>query len=322
MARTWTRLDASGTFGNRFQHAAAYDPIHDAIWVAAGASAGCANPPCGAQSLPTNYLAFDATTGAASWHDGPSGGPRARGGVMVYDSNAKRMIFFGGTVDGTRGSNQLMQLDLSDPDISKAQWSNLASTGVSPAVAVPGAAYDEEHNWLVIYGGAKTEYDEPGAETAETRTFALDLNVAPAAWRSLNTSVGERVQPAMEYVPQHKGVVLSSGRIALPDPPAAFNKRSIHGLVCTEAEIATPTPTRASGGGDGEACARLQGKVPQAVIDSALANPASVSGWNLPCNPNLPPGPINPPRRFLGLHNEGARYHPLFNGVVWKCGCR
>jgi hypothetical protein len=150
-AKTWTRLDATGTFGNRNQHAAAYDPVHDVIWVAAGESSSCTNPPCGAQTLATNYLAFDATTGAASWHDGPTGAPRARGGVMVYDSMAMRMIFFGGTVDGTKGSNQLMQLDLSDPDISKATWSPLASTGTGPSVVAPGAAYDAEHNFLVVF---------------------------------------------------------------------------------------------------------------------------------------------------------------------------
>jgi hypothetical protein len=318
--KVWQRLNTTGTFANRYQHAAAYDPLHDVVWVAAGATGSCSSPPCGASNMPTNYLAFDASTGAASWHEGPTGGPRAKGGVMVYDSAAKRMIFFGGTVDGTKGSNLLMQLDLSDADITKAKWSNLAASGTGPTVVAPGAAYDAAHNWFVTYGGSKSDYDEPGKEVVETRTFALDLSVTPAVWKNLNTSVGERAQLVMEYEPRHKGIVMSSGRIALPDPPSDLNKRSIHGLTCEAAAVPTPTPTRESGAG-GQACARLQGRVPQAVINDALANPSSIFGWDLPCNPSLPPGPNNPLRRQLGLRNASVPYHPVFNGLVWKCGC-
>jgi len=58
------------------------------------------------------------------------------------------------------------------------------------------------------------------------------------------------------------------------------------------------------------------------AIADALANPAKVAGWGQPCNPSLPPGPMNPPRTTLGLKVPGKPYHPLYNGLQYTCGCR
>jgi hypothetical protein len=38
-------------------------------------------------------------------------------------------------------------------------------------------------------------------------------------------------------------------------------------------------------------------------------------------NPNKPAGPDNPLRECLNITNPAKRYHPLFNGLVWKVGC-
>jgi hypothetical protein len=63
--------------------------------------------------------------------------------------------------------------------------------------------------------------------------------------------------------------------------------------------------------------------VPQAAISDAMANPGAYGGWDLPCNPNLPPnGALNPMRRHLDLLSSTKPYHPLYNGLVWRCGCR
>lgn len=55
-----------------------------------------------------------------------------------------------------------------------------------------GAAYDAERNWMVVYGGMKTNYAVGNKETGETRAFALDLNVDPPTWRNLGSTVGGR----------------------------------------------------------------------------------------------------------------------------------
>lgn len=339
--RAWSVLTTTGTFGTRDEHAAAYDPAHDVIWVAGGEISACTAAPCTAPQMPTNYLAFDATTGAASWHEGPSDAPRAKGGTMVYDTLKQRMLFFGGTIDGSRGTDQLFQLDLSDPDIAKAQWSALGTTGTAPLVAVHGAAYDAERNWMVVYGGVKADYADAGKESGETRTFALDLGANPPVWRNLGATIGERIQPVMEYLPKHKAVVLAAGRQGLTDPIEQTGfKRSIHALECTTVAGPTPTtpigptPTRTPGGGPQPTvtpaptldtspyvCESIKSAVPAAVINDAVAHPDQVSGYGETCNPNVPPSFRNQVRRYLGLENPGIPYHPLFNTVVWKCGC-
>lgn len=342
--KSWTRLATTGNFGTRDEHVAAYDPKHDVIWVVAGETKACTSVPCQPPTMPTNYLAFDPTTGAASWHEGPAGGlNRSKGAMGVYDSGKERLIVFGGTPNGSKGTGDVWALDLSDPDLSKAKWTELKPTGSGPAIAVGAAAYDAERRWMVVAGGMKTDYAVNGKETAETRTFALDLSVDPPAWRNLGTSVGDRIQPVMEYVPQHKAVVLTAGREALNDPVQQnFTKRTMHALVCTSTDPVPPTATRAAAptrtpGPGGEPtsvvptptlmtepmiCDNIKSRVPNAVLNDAATAPDKIAGYKQPCNPNLPPGVNNPLRHYLGLRNPAAAYHPLFNGVIWRCGCQ
>jgi uncharacterized protein YegL len=68
-------------------------------------------------------------------------------------------------------------------------------------------------------------------------------------------------------------------------------------------------------------CASLAGRVPDAVMAAAMANPERIGGWGKPCSPNLPPGPSNPARQSLSLQQPSKPYHPLFNGLEFKCGC-
>lgn len=78
---------------------------------------------------------------------------------------------------------------------------------------------------------------------------------------------------------------------------------------------ATPAPP------DPAACPRLAARIPKAAIDAALADPSRVGGWGVPCRVGQPLGPMNPPRRWLDLRNGNLPWHPVFNGVVFKCGC-
>ncbi len=80
---------------------------------------------------------------------------------------------------------------------------------------------------------------------------------------------------------------------------------------------ASPTPEPAAA----EACDLILARVPPAAISAALANPQAVFGWMQPGNPGLPPGPNNPPRRWLSLRDIGKAYHPLFNPLIFKVGC-
>jgi Mg-chelatase subunit ChlD len=76
----------------------------------------------------------------------------------------------------------------------------------------------------------------------------------------------------------------------------------------TPVVTATPAP---------QVCPGLAARVPAAVIADALAQPATVYGWTLPCRSNG----FDLARRNLGLSDPGKAWHPLFNGLAFKCGC-
>jgi hypothetical protein len=77
-----------------------------------------------------------------------------------------------------------------------------------------------------------------------------------------------------------------------------------------------PTPTPAIC-----VCSYVPNRVPPAVLSAALANPASIGGWQQPADLGKPVSPYNPPRTCLALVNPSLPYHPLYNGLVFKAGC-
>ncbi len=99
------------------------------------------------------------------------------------------------------------------------------------------------------------------------------------------------------------------------DPYAPFGS-GVPSPTPAPAPTATPVP-----GLTAQACPNLDRVVPVAVINAALANPPAVLGWGQLCTPGLPESPTNTWRSRLTLQNRSAAYHPIFNGVVFKCGC-
>jgi hypothetical protein len=81
--------------------------------------------------------------------------------------------------------------------------------------------------------------------------------------------------------------------------------------------VPTPVPTAAMP----QACPQLTGRVPDAVVTGALANPESIQGWGQPANSSLPVSPQNRLRTRLSLKDYGKPYHPIYNSVVFKAGC-
>jgi hypothetical protein len=70
-----------------------------------------------------------------------------------------------------------------------------------------------------------------------------------------------------------------------------------------------------------DTCDYVMSRVPAAAVNAAIANPNQVSGYGELCYPGVPPSPYNQPRSKLSLRNPSVPYHPLFNGLVWSCGC-
>jgi len=349
---TWERL-TSGTTGldERVFASAAYDPIHDVIWVVGGVSQcelekvkdGTA---CNARALATQSLSFDAA-GVPSWNTLAGGDQSIYGATLVYDVPRTRMILFGGTGNIQTGKTEVKALDLSNADVTKAKWTTLSATGTAPSSFFGGGAFFAAQNWLVFYGGSSRNFMVAN-ETDPTKTSALNLAVSPPAWVDLSPqgSPGARVGGGMEYSPKFSAAVFVLGRKkfavdsgATPQPSTQTVDRTTYALTCSVGPV-VPTNTPPSTGPTNtpvpgqptptpvptvpmppEVCTYVQSRVPNPVLAYAVANPASVAGYNELCYPNQSASPWNVIRRFLGLENPNLAYHPMFNTVVWKCGC-
>jgi Tol biopolymer transport system component len=82
----------------------------------------------------------------------------------------------------------------------------------------------------------------------------------------------------------------------------------------------TPPPNPTAPPGSGAVCPQVVARIPAAVQAHALAQPEAFYGWNLPANPGLAPGHMNPMRRWLSIRDPGKPYGPA-NPAVWKAGC-
>ncbi len=340
--------------GERIFHAAAYDPTNDMIVTTGGVGncsmvddlAGCGN----ADTYDTLFMKFTDT--GVEVEAGPAGGPnRTYGHTMVYDSTGNRMIAFGGTRAGSRGVTDLWELPLAD--LATASWNALSSSGSAPALAFHTAAYDSANNNMLVHGGATSEFFL-GAESTARNTRALDLGDASgtARWMDLGATSNppERLGGVGGFINTATltGMVMATGRSKFDgsgDVTGQNPTRNSELLVCEDAVPTTPPPATTTPppvttpppgttpatptpvtptvppvvGAD--ACPNLDTKVPASVIAAALGSPDSVSGWMELCNPSLPPSIWNTQRHHLSLRNSGLPYHPLYNGVVYKCGC-
>ena len=313
--------------------------------------------PCVADAFETLILSFN-ETGDISAARGPAGGPRTvHSHTMVYDPTNGRMLVHGGTTNGTATLDATWALDMGD--LSGLAWGRV-SAGGGPSVAGHSAAYWPPHEWLVVHGGAANA-PATNRENVSTRTNALRFDPAGAGWTDLGatTSPTERMGASAEYVDTGpwQAVVVAGGRTrfdargssvaadytsltcgdspgatvtpivptATPDPggatPTFTPEIPIPGPSATPTSPATSTPTPPPAHPDAMACPRLDIKVPRAVIDAALANPAAVAGWGHYCWHHLKPSPFNQLRRALDITNPNKPYHPMYNPLVFKCGC-
>ena len=176
-----------------------------------------------------------------------------------------------------------------------------------------------------------------GTEIVYSRTAGGDAAVCAVdpvtlATRPVVTGAGLAHQPT--WLPDASRILFVRGRetdadaeiwSVRPDGTGAINLTNAPGsremwpaTACLPpAEVATPTPPGASAC----VCSWLRGRVPDAVIAHALANPEGYYGWRQPRNPGLPPGPANPLRECLSLENRGVAYHPVYNRPIWRVGC-
>ncbi|MFI0608036.1 MAG: kelch repeat-containing protein [Anaerolineae bacterium] len=327
---TWRSTVPSGSVDRIFS-AAVYVPGHDVI-VVQGGTKRCpldggspAQGDCQGENLGTSYLKIDDATGELRFLPGPKGGPQNLvGSTLVFEPLSRQVLAYGGSPDNNLAEARVFSLDLSDPDLSKATWKALAVEGARPQGRyLHAAAYDTTRRMMVVQGGIRVA-GMSDSENVLTDTWALDLSSVKARWVNLSATLKDLVGGAMIYPAHHAKPMQLGGRTQYKSrsAPVQTANRELSALGCRTAPTPTPEPTRVPiDVGAPKICSGLLGKVPTAIITNAMANPQDIGGFGEPANPALPPGPINPPKTYLGLQNTGVPFHPLFNSVIFKSAC-
>ena len=274
--RTW-RIEPMSGMPSLQDHAAAYDPQSGRIVM----QGGCSDNGRGGGCQPQTET-FVVDVAAAEVRRGQRDGPALAGHSMVFDPEARRMIMFGGTWDGRRGTDEVYVLALGGGSPENAIWEPLAVSGVRPERRYNHAAvYDPARHAMIVFGGLKVD-GEPLNDT-----WALDFSSpGVAVWRDLAQLNQKRSGMVMAFDPiAQLTVQVSGGR-----PLGSEASKDIFLLRCSNVPTATPeapTLTPVIGPSPTPTAIRTIGPSPTAA--STLLPP-----------PPTQPGPSPTPTESLG----------------------
>ena len=224
----WAITPVSGGMPAVQDQAVAYDPLHKVVVFQGGRAS---NGRAGVGIPQGETFVLDPATGEVV--RGQRDGPALYGHSMVYDAGRRRMLVYGGTPDGKKGSSLVWELSLeSGPE--HGVWRQVAVSGSLPLARFKhGAAYDAGRRAMVIFGGQKIQ-----GETLDD-TWALDLSKPGlAVWRDLAAPHQKRSSILLLYDPIGGSVLQISGGRPLGDQ----SSKDIFRLVCN----AAPTPISVS----------------------------------------------------------------------------
>ncbi|MBI5555149.1 MAG: T9SS type A sorting domain-containing protein [Elusimicrobia bacterium] len=129
------------------------------------------------------------------------------GHSAVYDTNANRIIVFGGKT-GTNYNDQVSNTVYTFDTLTRT-WDVFSTTGTDIPVArrAHSAVFDQQFNRMIIYGGWNVDM------IALSDTYILDLNVTPAEWSKANLSyeAPARWQATAIFDPVRKRMVIFGG---------------------------------------------------------------------------------------------------------------
>jgi len=228
-----------------------------------------------------------------------------REGACAYDHETKNFYSVMGRADakvpdGDKRSAGLWRVNLSNLADSDASltWERLAKdkqTALKGRRLIPNV-WDPVNKRFFVIGGRSGDFG------AQQDVWALYPDVTGDACTNLDP-----------YAP--------FAGTEPTEPPTSVPTTPPPGVTDTPTTPPTPVTPTEPPDPEAQACPGLEDKVPAAVIGAALGSPEGVSGWKELCQPSKPPSPYNTLRTHLSLRNPGSPYNPLYNSVVYKCGC-
>ncbi len=174
-----------------------------------------------------------------------------------------------------------------------------AARAIAPALALPAQSPSGPTSFAGTLGTFVQVSDACSYYPLTPCGGGAEVQISARVADGLAAWVGQTVRIDVEYE------VCGSGIAGQPlTGPVAVRVEALH----------APCPAAVT-------CRRLTGRVPDAAIQAALANPSNVMGWLDRCNPAIPGSPVNGLRYNLSLRNSAVPYHPIYNHLVFRCGC-
>jgi hypothetical protein len=196
---------------NRYGVSLAYDADRGKLVLFGGVGLDTAGP----GSLVHNDVWEWDATGSAWTNRTPDPVPAAwpagrQSPSVVYDSNRKRVVIFGGDGGASPSISPARRADLWEWDGATGTWTNhtpspVPSTGWPAARMAPAAAYDATRARMMVFGGDPLSQElwewNPATSTWTDRT----ANPIPAAWPS------QRYYSGMTFIPSTGRTLLWGG---------------------------------------------------------------------------------------------------------------
>ena len=140
------------------------------------------------------------------------------GSANTYDSDAKKILVFGGAgkarpSDIGEYSNELWEFDL-----STTTWTELSPSGTIPSKrGYVNMAYDKENKKTILFGGTNRSFGPGDVGQTFNDTYAYDYD--KNEWIKLNCSVAPhaRFLPGLAYNSKEKHILLHAGGLSFTD---------------------------------------------------------------------------------------------------------
>lgn len=153
-------------------------------------------------------------------------------------------------------------------------------------------------------------------QQAALDTFLIDLNSDGQPDTDLSFIDHPQREGEIRWL-RNRAFVLARRSAPAPTPSATTPPPAPTSTIAAPAASATPALVIQP-----EACPQVEARVPAPALASALANPRAVRGYGDRCFPSQPASPFNPLRDRLSLQNPNRPYHPIYNVLIFACGCR